>query len=52
VTHRRAQNVNFGIISTESTRNLKPIGGPDRAMQEMTGLKVTASFAPDLRRHH
>ncbi len=43
-----AQNINFGIISTESTQNLKADWQPlidDMAKQ--TGLKVTAFFAPD-----
>lgn len=43
-----AQEVNFGIISTESTQHLKADWQPlidDMAKQ--TGLKVTAFFAPD-----
>lgn len=43
-----AQNINFGIISTEATQNLKADWQPlidDMAKQ--TGLKVTAFFAPD-----
>lgn len=43
-----AQNINFGIISTESTQNLKADWQPlidDMAKQ--TGLKVTAFFASD-----
>jgi phosphonate transport system substrate-binding protein len=43
-----AQDINFGIISTESTQNLKADWQPlidDMAKQ--TGLKVTAFFAPD-----
>lgn len=43
-----AQDINFGIISTEATQNLKADWQPlidDMAKQ--TGLKVTAFFAPD-----
>jgi phosphonate transport system substrate-binding protein len=43
-----AQDINFGIISTESSQNLKADWQPlldDMAKQ--TGLKVTAFFAPD-----
>lgn len=43
-----AQDINFGIISTEATQNLKADWQPlidDMARQ--TGLKVTAFFAPD-----
>lgn len=43
-----AQSINFGIISTEATQNLKADWQPlidDMAKQ--TGLKVTAFFAPD-----
>ncbi len=43
-----AQNINFGIISTEATQNLKADWQPlidDMAKQ--TGLKITAFFAPD-----
>jgi phosphonate transport system substrate-binding protein len=43
-----AQDVNFGIISTEATQNLKADWQPlidDMAKQ--TGLKITAFFAPD-----
>jgi phosphonate transport system substrate-binding protein len=43
-----AQDINFGIISTESTQNLKADWQPlldDMAKQ--TGLKVTAFFSPD-----
>lgn len=43
-----AQDINFGIISTESTQNLKADWQPlidDMAKQ--TGLKVKAFFAPD-----
>jgi len=43
-----AQDINFGIISTESTQNLKADWQPlidDMAKQ--TGLKIKAFFAPD-----
>ena len=43
-----AQEINFGIISTESSQNLKSDWQPlldDMAKQ--TGLKVKAFFAPD-----
>ena len=43
-----AQDVNFGIISTEATQNLKADWQPlldDMAKQ--TGLKIRAFFAPD-----
>ncbi len=40
--------INFGIISTESTANLRPQWEPFlEAMQESTGIKVNAFFAPD-----
>jgi phosphonate transport system substrate-binding protein len=40
--------INFGIISTESTANLKTTWLPFlEAMEESTGLKVNAFFAPD-----
>ncbi len=40
--------VNFGIISTESTSNLKETWNPFLdAMREQTGLKIKAFFAPD-----
>jgi phosphonate transport system substrate-binding protein len=44
----QAQDINFGIISTESTQNLKANWQPllDE-MSRQTGLKVTAFFAPD-----
>ncbi len=43
-----AQNINFGIISTESTQNLKADWQPlIDDMVKQTGLKVTAFFAPD-----
>ena len=43
-----AQDINFGIISTESSQNLKADWQPlldDMAKQ--TGFKVNAFFAPD-----
>jgi len=40
--------INFGIISTESTSNLKKTWLPFiGAMEKQTGLKVNAFFAPD-----
>lgn len=43
-----AQEINFGIISTESTSNLKTTWQPFLAdMEKQTGLKVNAFFAPD-----
>jgi phosphonate transport system substrate-binding protein len=43
-----AQDINFGIISTESTQNLKQDWQPlIDDMNKQTGLKVTAFFAPD-----
>ena len=43
-----AQDINFGIISTESTQNLKASWQPlIEDMNKQTGLKVTAFFAPD-----
>ncbi|MGE0559852.1 MAG: phosphonate ABC transporter substrate-binding protein [Burkholderiales bacterium] len=44
----QAQEVNFGIISTESQKNLKSSWGPLLDdMQKQTGLKVNAFFASD-----
>jgi phosphonate transport system substrate-binding protein len=44
----QAQEINFGIISTESTQNLKASWEPLIAdMEKQTGLKVKAFFAPD-----
>ena len=43
-----AQDINFGIISTESTQNLKQDWEPlIKDMEKQTGMKVTAFFAPD-----
>jgi len=42
------KEVNFGIISTESTSNLKHTWTPFiEAMEQGTGLKINAFFAPD-----
>ena len=42
------QELNFGIISTESSQNLKTVWEPFLAdMGEQTGLKINAFFAPD-----
>lgn len=47
-TGAMAQDINFGIISTESTQNLKADWAPlIEAMKTQTGLNVTAFFAPD-----
>jgi phosphonate transport system substrate-binding protein len=44
----QAQEVNFGIISTESQKNLKASWGPLlEDMEKQTGLKVKAFFASD-----
>ncbi len=43
-----ANEINFGIISTESTQNLKSTWDPFlEAMADQTGLKINAFFAPD-----
>lgn len=43
-----AQDINFGIISTETTQNLKADWQPlIDDMVKQTGMKVTAFFAPD-----
>ncbi len=48
LTLAQAQEINFGIISTESTQNLKASWDPLIAdMEKQTGLKVKAFFAPD-----
>jgi phosphonate transport system substrate-binding protein len=45
---RAAEEVNFGIISTEATSNLKKIWDPFLAdMEKGTGLKINAFFASD-----
>ncbi len=42
------REINFGIISTESTQNLRADWAPVLAdMEKKTGYKVTAFFAPD-----
>lgn len=42
------KEINFGIISTEATQNLKADWGPILAdMERRTGYKVNAFFAPD-----
>ncbi|MEZ7849257.1 MAG: phosphonate ABC transporter substrate-binding protein [Polaromonas sp.] len=44
----KAQDINFGIISTESTQNLKQDWEPlIQDMEKQTGMKVKAFFAPD-----
>ncbi|HEX6704882.1 MAG TPA: phosphonate ABC transporter substrate-binding protein [Albitalea sp.] len=46
--HAQTREVNFGIISTESSNNLKTAWQPLLDdMQKVTGLKVNAFFAPD-----
>jgi len=45
---KAAEEINFGIISTEASSNLKTIFEPWlKAMEEQTGLKVNAFFASD-----
>ena len=47
-TTAMAQEINFGIISTEATQNLKADWQPLLDdMEKQTGLKVKAFFAPD-----
>ena len=47
-TGAMAQDINFGIISTEATQNLKADWQPLLDdMEKQTGLKVKAFFAPD-----
>ena len=46
--HAETTEINFGIISTESSQNLKTIWNPFlAAMEKETGLKVNAFFATD-----
>jgi phosphonate transport system substrate-binding protein len=46
--HAQVKELNFGIISTESSANLKTAWQPLlEDMQKATGLKVNAFFAPD-----
>jgi phosphonate transport system substrate-binding protein len=48
VNAEEMKEVNFGIISTESTSNLKSTWQPFLdAMEKGTGLKINAFFAPD-----
>jgi len=43
-----AEELNFGIISTESSQNLKAMWEPFLAdMSKQTGVKINAFFAPD-----
>ncbi len=45
---KEAKEITFGIISTESTQNLRSIWDPFLAdMSKMTGYKVKPFFAPD-----
>jgi phosphonate transport system substrate-binding protein len=45
---QEAKEINFGVISTESTQNLRSIWNPFlQDMEERTGLRVNAFFAPD-----
>jgi len=48
MSHAEAQELNFGIISTETSQNLKDIWKPLlEDMEKETGLKVNAFFASD-----
>jgi phosphonate transport system substrate-binding protein len=48
ITSALAQDINFGIISTEATQNLKADWQPLLDdLEKQTGLKVKAFFAPD-----
>ena len=48
LTSAMAQDINFGIISTEATQNLKADWQPLLDdMEKQTGLKIKAFFAPD-----
>ena len=43
-----AKELNFGIISTESSQNLRSVWDPFlAAMSERTGMRINAFFAPD-----
>ncbi len=45
---QQAKELNFGIISTESSQNLKSAWEPFlEAMSQKTGMKINAFFAPD-----
>lgn len=46
--HAQVKELNFGIISTESSANLKTAWQPFLDdMQKATGIRITAFFAPD-----
>jgi phosphonate transport system substrate-binding protein len=46
--HAQAKELNFGIIATESSSNLKAAWTPVlEDMQKATGMKINAFFAPD-----
>lgn len=46
--HADDKTLNFGIISTESSQNLRSVWDPFlAAMSERTGMKINAFFAPD-----
>lgn len=48
VAQAQTKELNFGIISTESSANLKTAWQPFlEDMQKVTGIKITAFFAPD-----
>ncbi len=48
VAHAEDTEMNFGVISTESTMNLKPLWDPFLAdMAKETGFKINAFFASD-----
>ena len=48
VAHAQSKEISFGIISTESTANLKQDWAPlIEDMSKRTGMKVNAFFAPD-----
>ena len=48
VAPTQAEEINFGIISTEASSNLKKIWDPFLAdMEKGTGLKINAFFASD-----
>ncbi|MEK8079826.1 phosphonate ABC transporter substrate-binding protein [Pseudomonas sp. XK-1] len=48
VAQAAEQEINFGIISTESSQNLKTVWDPFLAdMGKQTGFKINAFFAPD-----
>ena len=48
VAQAAEQEINFGIISTEASQNLKTMWDPFLAdMSQQTGFKINAFFAPD-----